>query len=145
MELKIGQSYDVNVVKILGFGAIVALDDGSTELIHISNISNEYIADISDFIDLDHTYSAMCIQGKTKPAELSLKHLSLVSKRSDVKGARQERKNDNHKYSSGTRSQLRPTHKSLDDMISHTNDVLEDKLGAKPNYKCNTSRPRRRR
>ena len=129
MNLKVGQTYDVTVVKILGFGAIVALEDGSTELIHISNISESYVADVSDFVDVDHTYSAMCIAGNMKPEELSLKHLNLVSRSRKSNGAEYGQRKFRRKNSSADHESTKSDSNSLEDMIAKSNSQLEDKVG----------------
>ena len=48
MKLTVGETYEVEVVKVLKYGAIVKMSDGSTQLLHIS--------------------------GKVKPEELSIKN-----------------------------------------------------------------------
>lgn len=127
MDLKVGQAYDVTVVKILGFGAIVALEDGSTELIHISNISDRYVVDVSDFVQVDHTYSALCVEGKVKPAELSLKHLSLKSNRPDSAECANPKSKRPAVHKSSKVAPKAAT--SLDDMIAASSREYEDKYG----------------
>lgn len=145
MDLKVGQTYDVTVVKILGFGAIVALEDGSTELIHISNISDKYIADVSDFVDVDHTYSAMCIEGKVKSEELSLKHLNLVSRSPRSNDAEYKQKGTRRKSSSADHKSIKSDSTSLEDMIANSNSQFEDKVGRILRNDSTSSRPKRKR
>ena len=82
MELVVGEQYQVKVVRILPKGAVVRLADDTTEFVHISNISDQYVNDIHDFIEEGLTYQAMCVKGKVHDAELSLKWLQLTPKRS---------------------------------------------------------------
>lgn len=81
MNLEIGKQYNVTVVKILSVGAIVELEDKTTELIHISNIANAYIEDVSHFVSVGKEYVATCEEGVNRPIQLTLKPLDLKSQR----------------------------------------------------------------
>lgn len=73
MALQIGDTYDVEVVKILPFGAVVKMSDNSTELVHISNISDKFVKDINDYLEIGKIYKVDCISGSVKEKELSMK------------------------------------------------------------------------
>ena len=80
MDLILGQEYSIRVEKIISAGAIVrVLDDngGYTKLLHISNISPQFVKNIDDFISIGDTYIAKGVIGKSGSVELSLKHLNL--------------------------------------------------------------------
>ena len=72
-----GQVVEVVVTGIAKFGAFVSLEDGSTGLIHISEISDCYIQDISSFLKVGEKYKAMIIgEGeKANTYQLSIKKL----------------------------------------------------------------------
>ena len=72
-----GQVVEVVVTGIAKFGAFVSLEDGSTGLIHISEISDCYIQDISSFLKVVEKYKAMIIgEGeKENTYQLSIKNL----------------------------------------------------------------------
>lgn len=80
MSISVGELYDVTVLRMLPVGAVVRLVDGTTELIHISNISEKFVRDPANFLDVGQTYQAMGVAGKAHPVELSLKHLKLHPK-----------------------------------------------------------------
>lgn len=103
MELKIGQKYEIEVIKILKYGIIVKLDDESTQFIHISNLSDKFISDISDILNVGDRRLATGVSGNKYPVELSLKRSSRHN-RSTIQD-----------------------HKSLDDMIANSNEVYADK------------------
>lgn len=73
MTLQIGDTYDVEVVKILPFGAVVKMSDNSTELVHISNISDKFVKDINDYLEIGKIYKVDCVSGSVKEKELSMK------------------------------------------------------------------------
>lgn len=103
MELKIGQKYEIEVIKILKYGVIVKLDDGCTQFIHISNLCDKFISDISDILNVGDRRLATGISGNKHPVELSLKRPS-----------GRDKSNTQH-------------HKSLDDMIADSNKAYADK------------------
>lgn len=136
MELSVGSYYSVSVVRLINSGAIVELEDGSTQLIHISNISNKYVSNISDFVSVGNTYSALAINGKVKPIELSLAHLDLGPKpvRDNVRGDKRRPAVKHTTY--------KP---SLDEMIAKSEGSYEDKFGKRRVSGGEGRRPRRRR
>lgn len=77
MEFKVDSLYHVKVIKIVPSGCVVSLDDRSTELIHLSNLSNSYVKDVSDFVAVGDEFEAKAIAGKVKSTELSLRYLDL--------------------------------------------------------------------
>jgi S1 RNA binding domain protein len=89
------------LTKILKFGVIVSLNGTSdTEFIHISKLSDNYIANISDSFKIGETLTAICIQGRER-LELSVKSEALEKKNSS---------------------------KTLDEMIADADNVMKDKL-----------------
>jgi len=50
MALEIGKIYTGKVTGILKFGVFVTLPDNSSGMVHISEISNEYVKDINNHI-----------------------------------------------------------------------------------------------
>jgi S1 RNA binding domain protein len=50
MPVEIGSIYDGTVVKLLKYGAIVRLADGTSGLVHISEIADAFVHDVSDYL-----------------------------------------------------------------------------------------------
>lgn len=130
MDFQIGNKYKVKVVKIIKVGAIVELEDGTTELIHLSNVSNQYVSRIDDFISVGDTYEATCQEGKTKPFELTLRPLDLKPIKQDkIKQVFSSQvKSDHSKETSISKSN---TKSSLDDMIAMMNEDYDDKFSSR--------------
>lgn len=78
MELKLGQTYKVKVIKLIQYGCIVKLEDNSTELIHLSQISNQFVNNVEEFVNVGDMFDAKGVSGTKNPVQLSLKHLNLV-------------------------------------------------------------------
>ena len=91
MKLEVGKTYDVSVDRILPIGAVVRMEDGSTELIHISNIADCYVSDVANFVSVGKHYEATCEEGKTRPVQLSLIPLGLSS--CEDRGGKKKRRN----------------------------------------------------
>lgn len=51
MELSVGQIVDGEVSNIMKFGAFVDLADNKSGLVHISEISDDYVEKVSDFLE----------------------------------------------------------------------------------------------
>lgn len=141
--MELGQHYQVEVIEIVNVGCIVRMGDKSTQLIHLSKISNEFVKNVSDFVAIGQTFDAECVQG-FKKLELSLKHLNLKSKNSTPQTLHNDKPKkfdksphfdemyskdedyDRPKFQSKPRK-LKPA-SSLDEMISASNQVCDDKM-----------------
>lgn len=110
MNLEIGRNYEVTVIKILPVGAVVELEDSSTELVHISNIADCYIADVADFVSVGEKYVATCEEGTKKPIQLSFRPLDLKSHRKPV-----------------DRKRVYTQSKDIDELITSVNSTYADK------------------
>lgn len=144
MELKIGNKYNVKVSKIIKVGIIVELDDGSTQLIHVSNISNKYVSNIEDFVTVGNTYEATCQEGKINATELTLRPLNLEAKRSNFN--HKERNNvfnehkDERKQHSHDNCSTTQDNDDLDSMIASMNKDYEDKIRSRRKDRYNNKK-----
>lgn len=50
MSLELGSIVEGNVIKVMPFGAFVSFDGDKSGMVHISEITSEYIKDINDYI-----------------------------------------------------------------------------------------------
>jgi S1 RNA binding domain protein len=50
MAVEIGAVYEGTVVKVLKYGAIVRLPEGTSGLVHISEITDAFVQDVSDYL-----------------------------------------------------------------------------------------------
>ena len=145
MELVLGQKYEVTVKYIKPRKGIVVefLDvPDETAFIHVSRISDKFVANIEDFVTCGEILIAECVEGLAHPLELSLKHLNLESRTSSkprskatptigvVSHGRRATSNYHSAIKEVERmmSKLAPT---LDDMIEQSNQVLQDKMRAR--------------
>jgi len=55
MALEVGSIAEGKVTGITKFGAFVALEDGKSGLVHISEIANSFVSDVGAFVQLGQT------------------------------------------------------------------------------------------
>lgn len=77
MKIKLGEEYEVTVERIITCGCIVRLKDNSTQLIHISQISDKFVKDVNDFVHIGDRYVAKAVQPTELPLQLSIKHCTI--------------------------------------------------------------------
>lgn len=119
--MELGSIYKVKVERIVKSGIIVKLEDGSTELIHVSKLSNDYVKNIEDFVSVGDVFDAKCVEGKQKDTELSLKHLNLHSK------VQKEYKNTNRYINTKKDNKIKHPSQEEYARMSKSPDVYEPK------------------
>lgn len=73
MNLVIGNKYKCKAVEIREYGAIMEMEDGSTQLLHISNISDKFVRNVSDYITVGESYEVTAIQGRVRDIEITMR------------------------------------------------------------------------
>ncbi|NLJ83847.1 MAG: S1 RNA-binding domain-containing protein [Halanaerobiaceae bacterium] len=76
MSIEIGSTVEGKVTGITKFGAFVELPSGDTGLVHISEVANTYVKDISNFLKPDDTVKVKVIKiGDDGKIGLSIRRL----------------------------------------------------------------------
>ena len=74
MALKVGSLTSGKVQSVMPFGAFVALPDNKSGLVHISEITSEYIENINDYIKVGETVTVKVLDiDKSGKISLSIK------------------------------------------------------------------------
>lgn len=136
MNLELGEAYIITPIRFETFGAIVELQDGSTSLLHVSQISENYVKDPSEYLSIGQEYVAKGVQGiGNKPVQLSLKHLGLkscyIKPEMDTDFIPTRKKpypKSKTVRSTRYQSESKDYHKSLDDMIADAQASYNDKM-----------------
>ncbi|HHX71058.1 MAG: S1 RNA-binding domain-containing protein [Miniphocaeibacter sp.] len=76
MSISVGDIVEGKVTGITKFGAFVTLEDGSNGLVHISEISNEYVEKVEDFVKKDDNVKVKVLSTKDGKISLSMKTTS---------------------------------------------------------------------
>lgn len=132
MGLEIGKFVDVEVILIIDKGAVVRLEDGHTELIHLSKVSNKFVRDVNDYLAVGDRLKAEVVKGTYKETELSIKYLDLSPKKKEVNQKPIENSNTKKSYNQ-TKKESFPQ-MSLDDMIKNSNKQFDDKFRGKREF-----------
>ena len=131
MGLEIGKFVDVEVIRIIDKGAVVRLEDGHTELLHLSKVSNKFVRDINDYLSVGDRLKAEVVKGTYKETELSIKYLDLPPKKKDEVVNEKPSETFNKKKSYNQTKKESFPRMSLDDMIKQSNKQFDDKFRGK--------------
>lgn len=72
-QIKVGDSVEAEVFKITNFGAFVKLAGNQRGLIHISQVSDNYVKDINEHLKIGDRITARVIQIEDGKVDLTLK------------------------------------------------------------------------
>ena len=80
MPLKVGEIVEGTVKTITNFGAFIDLGDGQTGLVHISEIADGYVKDVSEFLSQDQQVKVkvLNVDEQSKKITLSIKKVNEV-------------------------------------------------------------------
>jgi polyribonucleotide nucleotidyltransferase len=88
-EVEVGQIYEGTVQRLLDFGAIVGLLPGKDGLLHISQIANERVNQVSDYLKEGQKVRVKVIEADEKGrVRLSMK--ALLNEKADQENVRSE-------------------------------------------------------
>src|SRR4028118_1028832 len=74
MAVDVGQIVPGTVVRLLQYGVLVRLDDGTTGLVHISEIDQNYVRDVGDYFQVNDSVNVKILAtGDRGKVELSVK------------------------------------------------------------------------
>ena len=73
MELQVGSILEGKVTSITKFGAFVALDNGKSGLVHISEIANTFVNDVHDFLQEGQAVKVLVLSTENGKINLSIK------------------------------------------------------------------------
>lgn len=132
MGLEIGKFVDVEVIRIIDKGAVVRLEDGHTELIHLSKVSNKFVRDVNDYLAVGDRLKAEVVKGTYKETEMSIKYLDLSPKKKEVNQKPIENSNLKKSYNQAKKESF--PQMSLDDMIKQSNKQFDDKFRGKREF-----------
>ena len=110
MQLDIGAIVEGKVTGITNFGAFVEIDDGVTGLVHISEISKDYVTDVADFLERGDIVKVKILTADEKRLSLSLKDGGTVvkSKKTGADAEKDKRDFSKDKNQKPAKSVFRP-------------------------------------
>lgn len=122
MHAEIGKKVKGVVSGITGYGAFVKLENGSTGMIHISQVADVYVSDISQHLSVGQ---------EVEPTVLSVdeKGRIALSLKSDRQSGKRSGKPSAETGSQPMVFQSAPQPKTFEDMLSHYRSTSEEKIG----------------
>lgn len=143
MAVEIGSKVTGKVTGITNFGAFIDLGSGQSGLVHISEISNQYVKDIHDFLSVGDTVTVKVVSNQNGKIGLSIKQATEPQATAAVHHQsthehqpheRRENNYNNHRRNSGGNSRNGHSnnhgHEDFDDMLSGFLKESEDRLTA---------------
>ncbi len=88
MEPQVGSILEGKVTSITKFGAFVALDNGKSGLVHISEIANSFVNDVHDFLQEGQTVKVLVLSAENGKINLSIKRTLPPQERTAPRGPR---------------------------------------------------------
>ena len=88
MEPQVGSILEGKVTTITKFGAFVALGNGKSGLVHISEIANAFVNDVHDFLQEGQTVKVLVLSTENGKINLSIKKALPQQERPAPRGPR---------------------------------------------------------
>lgn len=129
MQFEIGSVYEGTVTGLTKFGAFVKLEDGTTGMVHISEVASEYVSDISEHLSEGDKVKVKVIEINEK-GKLSLSIKKALPEPEKPKPARVQKpqsRNTNRGWQ-GKAQEEQSGPMSFEDMMAKFKAQSEDKM-----------------
>ncbi|MEK6645927.1 MAG: S1 RNA-binding domain-containing protein [Candidatus Firestonebacteria bacterium] len=131
MAIKLGEVVEGTITKITNYGAFVDLPDGKRGLVHISEVSQDFVKDINDFLKERQKIKVkiLAISPDNRKIDLSLKQVSSESDAKINTGAKVD--NNDRKFKHEPKTIRRYNHagnSAFEEMLSRFMKTSEEKL-----------------
>ncbi len=140
MQLKVGEIVEGTVKSLTKFGAFVVLPDGSTGLVHISEIAYAYVTDIHEHLSEGQQVKVMVIGIDGTKINLSIKRTLPAPQREQGHRPRPS----GAPSSSAASAPSAPQQKSFDDMLKQFMTESDSKMSSIRAYSDHKTKTRRR-
>ena len=117
MQFEIGSTVKGRVSGITGFGACIALEGGKTGLVHISEISKDFVNDINAFLKVDQEVEAVVLSVDDKG------RIALSLRRANENGSDMSNASPDDFF-----SKQEPATQSFEDMMHKFKIMSDDKM-----------------
>ncbi len=173
MQIEVGSILEGKVTGITNFGAFVELPEGKSGMVHISEISNTYVENVSDFLTVGQEIKVKVINinengkiglsiKKLMAAASSEKHNDRKGQRGAQSGGREKRPGQGRRDDRQIRNSSQPNMRSanapgdfvwqkttgpssFEDMMTKFKQQSDEKISSlKKNGEVPTRRPRRK-
>ena len=130
MAIEVGSVVEGKVTKITNFGAFVELEEDKSGLIHISEVANEYVNDIGDFLHEGDVVKAKVVSiDSSGKIALSLKRLKPPTQ--EDKPARAAKPKPTRRLSASFEDKLSKFLKDSDERLTDLKRKTDSKRGGR--------------
>lgn len=127
MQIEVGAVLEGKVTGITKFGAFVELEPGKTGMVHISEVANTYVKEISDHIKEGQTVKVKVLNvGEDGKISLSIKKAIPPAPRTPRQPAQAPGRPGNFEWQSST--SRRSGNESFEDMMSRFKQTSDEKM-----------------
>lgn len=127
MQIDIGSVHEGTVTGLTKFGAFVKLENGASGMVHISEVSNEYVNEISEHLSEGDKVKVKVIEINEK-GKISLSIKKALPQPEKPKTQKPKRENNNNRGWKGTPQQDSSAPMSFEDMMAKFKAQSEDKM-----------------
>lgn len=127
MQIDIGSVHEGTVTGLTKFGAFVKLENGASGMVHISEVSNEYVSEISEHLSEGDKVKVKVIEINEK-GKISLSIKKALPQPEKPKPSKPKRENNGNRGWKGTPQQEASAPMSFEDMMAKFKAQSEDKM-----------------
>ena len=132
MAIEVGSVVEGKITRITNFGAFVELEDDRSGLIHISEVANEYVNDVSDFLHEGEMVQAKVVSiDPNGRVALSIKRMKPPVQEAENKPARATKPKPNRKLSASFEDKLSKFLKDSDERLTDLKRKTDSKRGGR--------------
>lgn len=130
MQVEIGSVYDGTVTGLTNFGAFVKLDDGTTGMVHISEVASEYVSDISQHLSQGDKVKVKVIDINDKgKISLSIKKALPAEEKPKPRNPRPQTKGSNSRgWKGNSQNEQQSGSMSFEDMMAKFKAQSDEKI-----------------
>ena len=129
MQIDIGSVYDGTVTGLTKFGAFVKLENGVSGMVHISEVSNEYVNDISEHLSEGDKVKVKVLEINEKgKVSLSIKKALPKEEKPKPQKPSKPRRDNKDRGWKGAPQQESSAPMSFEDMMAKFKAQSEDKM-----------------
>ncbi len=126
MAVEIGSVYEGTVTGLTSFGAFIKLEDGTTGMVHISEVADEFVSDISEKLSVGDKVKVKALEINDKgKVSLSIKKAVPSEKSKPQKPRRTDKLDRGWK---GAPAQSSDAPMSFEDMMARFKAQSDDKI-----------------
>jgi len=130
MQLEVGSVLEGKVTGITKFGAFVEIEPKVTGLVHISEISNSYVAQIEDHLKVGDIVKVKILSAESKKIALSIKQAEPAESKEHPKSQGFEKRSSQNRGKplvyNGLPKKEKPT--TFEDMLARFKQNSEEKI-----------------